>query len=626
MPGMPGIPLPSAGGTVTWTIPLSVTVQLGPEIRVSLAGSEVLASSSSGVAGPLPGSGQTQTPPTPVQGAAATDDAVNRAREVLADRTEVLEVRGGFLWQDGRMTDREAIVVVVDPNAANTDTINPGDIQTALTTTPDLAGIPVDVTVGGASALLRAAQEPSRFANESRLIAELFQERVPEITYTPPTNVTLDEVKAAMQVTCHVSPDDGWPVLRAFLDRVKKTLTIGMYDLTAPHVVDKLKEIGHKPKVKINLAIQRGASGVGEGEKKHDIPEEIAIEDLRQIMKDRFRQAYVDVKDEDRTFGGYYHIKVAVRDGEEVWLSSGNMQSSNQPNIQPAADQESTLGPLKRFNREWHVVIRNKKLARIFEGFLLHDLKVAEENPAEADAPGPEVLVPEAAFEGDLDILEAGAQARYFSNKVFPSQASAPVRVQPLLTPDNYLDHVIPLIRSAQSKLFIQNQSLNLLHPAGKNEARFLELWNAIKERQLAGVDVRMIFRVIKIDEDAARATMERLVKFGLKRDSILVQEGCHTKGVIVDSKVLLLGSHNWTNGGVTVNRDASLIFWHPEMAQYYEQVFLFDWEALTRLPKPKAPTPGGTPGAHERLELAVPGLVTPTDRVRVRISDLLDG
>jgi phosphatidylserine/phosphatidylglycerophosphate/cardiolipin synthase-like enzyme len=44
-----------------------------------------------------------------------------------------------------------------------------------------------------------------------------------------------------------------------------------------------------------------------------------------------------------------------------------------------------------------------------------------------------------------------------------------------------------------------------------------------------------------------------------------------------------LVGSHNWTNQGTLVNRDASLIFEDEEIAAYFEQIFWFDWKNLSR-------------------------------------------
>jgi phosphatidylserine/phosphatidylglycerophosphate/cardiolipin synthase-like enzyme len=114
-------------------------------------------------------------------------------------------------------------------------------------------------------------------------------------------------------------------------------------------------------------------------------------------------------------------------------------------------------------------------------------------------------------------------------------------------------------------------------------------------------------------------------VKFGFNPECIRVQQGCHTKGVVVDSEAVLVGSHNWTNHGVTANRDASLIFRHPEIARYYEAIFLFDWDTLARQPRPAWPASisRGTP--RERIELARPDLPQPPDGARLDLRELLD-
>jgi phosphatidylserine/phosphatidylglycerophosphate/cardiolipin synthase-like enzyme len=90
---------------------------------------------------------------------------------------------------------------------------------------------------------------------------------------------------------------------------------------------------------------------------------------------------------------------------------------------------------------------------------------------------------------------------------------------------------------------------------------------------------VRIIFRNI----GPIRKKLESLLLAGFNMDRIRVQGACHTKGIVIDSATVLLGSHNWTNQGVEANRDASLLIHHPEIAGYYERVFLHDWEHLAR-------------------------------------------
>jgi V8-like Glu-specific endopeptidase len=610
----------AAQGAVTWTIPLRVTVQLGPKLHFIQPDVTATPDSLSSPQLPTPNNGD---PPQPLSVKSEPAIAAARARELLDGHPEVLEVRDGFVWQDGLMTERRAVVVAIDPRVS----VALGDPHETLGIPLEIDGLPVDIIFGGPTAVLRAAELRGRLVAGALPLADLSEERVPKITYIKPEGLSLDEVTEPMEVICHVSPDDGWPVLNDFLTRVKKTLTVSICDLSAPHVVRKLRELAEASSdFYLNLSMQRGFAGGLTGVKENDLNETDVVESLHKSMGDRFRQAYVNSSGDDRTFAGAYHLNVAVRDGQELWLSSGSMQSSNQPppDVQPANNNEQTFGPLRHYNREWHVIIKNKKLAQTFEAYLLHDLKTAEANPAELPLLVNELFVNAELLASETAFLEELAPPRYFARKLIRESADAPVTVQALLTPDNYLDHVIQLVRSAQSSLFIQNQSLALLDPLEHNEHAFIELWQAIRSRQNTGVDVRMIFRV-HFDEDEARVIKDRLAKFGFKPECIRVQKGCHTKGVIVDSKVLLIGSHNWTNQLVTANRAASLIFRHSEIARYYEQIFLFDWERLAREPKPASLNSISRGGAKKRIEPAWRYRPQLAKTVRLSLRDLLD-
>jgi len=47
---------------------------------------------------------------------------------------------------------------------------------------------------------------------------------------------------------------------------------------------------------------------------------------------------------------------------------------------------------------------------------------------------------------------------------------------------------------------------------------------------------------------------------------------------MIVDGEVVALGSQNWSADGVIRNRDATLIIYNREAAQYWGQIFEHDW------------------------------------------------
>lgn len=149
--------------------------------------------------------------------------------------------------------------------------------------------------------------------------------------------------------------------------------------------------------------------------------------------------------------------------------------------------------------------------------------------------------------------------------------------MQPVLSPDNYLERTFDLINGAERSIFFQNQSLKIrkTRPEG-----YEKLLRTLLEKQQAGLDVRSIFRPFQ----DIRSDLEALQAFKFDMGKVRLDEKCHTKGIIVDSRMVMLGSHNWTNAGTSYNPDASLIFYDPEIAEFFERIYLYDWS--------RAPTP----------------------------------
>ena len=70
---------------------------------------------------------------------------------------------------------------------------------------------------------------------------------------------------------------------------------------------------------------------------------------------------------------------MAVRDRSAFWLSSGNWNNSNQPDIDPVsvpADAQQA----RRRDRDWHVVVEQPQLAGVFEDYIRNDQQVAASN------------------------------------------------------------------------------------------------------------------------------------------------------------------------------------------------------------------------------------------------------
>jgi phosphatidylserine/phosphatidylglycerophosphate/cardiolipin synthase-like enzyme len=542
--------------------------------------------------------------------AAAIRSARTHAAQLMA-LPNVVAVRGGYKFVDGRITDTAAVVVAVDRKLASVP-----DLERIPAILPD--GIPTDVTIAdpierlAASGELEAVGGPALQGPQPLLIDELQSfdaetielEALTPITYLPPPGASLDPVTGPMAVTCHVSPDAGWAVLRPFLQGAQDEITLGMYDFTAPHVFETARALLAASGVEWQQTLGPHESlpkpGDDDSTKEDDKPESVVNAALADAAPTRFESTFAHVG-KNRTFASAYHIKVAVRDRVATWLSSGNWQSSNQPSMDfqdPAA--ERALMP--DYNRDWHIVVESAPLAETFRRYLRHDFDTASTflEGVAVEPELPDLLVPVG------DELEAAAPVfDVFAPQRFEFAANDPLTIQPILTPDNYVEVVLALLRERpQRRLYFQNQSLNPINEPTPEWTELLSLLAASSRDP--SLDVRIIFRDIFL----TRKKIESIKAAGFDMDRVRVQVNCHTKGIIIDSETVLIGSHNWTNQGVQANRDASLLIRRPEIAQYYERIFLHDWDKVARstIDEEAMPVPAGTDGVLNEAAAPVDG------------------
>ena len=471
--------------------------------------------------------------------------AVQEAQRLYRGRPDVRAVEAGWKFRGGWITDQRAVVFAV-PQKLGAQALHAAGLEPLPA---EVLGVPTDV---------RPATPDDLGLRQAALEARAWQS-----SYTPPPDAAalLAEVHADMTVTLHASPDAGFVVLSDFLGGVKTRLTLGMYDFTAPHIVQALLA-GLGSAASLQLVLQQGED-IGQGTKAQDWPESQVVQTLQDALHARFRMVWADVRGPGSAFKSAYHIKVAVRDSDSFWLSSGNWQSSNQPNTDPLHGPDTQPPLLTAYNREWHAVVQHAGLAHTFERFLQHDFERAQ--AAHPAPPSPQLWVAQSS-------LEARAARTAAPHYTAPKILKKRLRVQPVLTPDNYGPHVLDLIHAAKKRLYFQNQSLSIL---AQNPPHFQALLSALLARQQEGLDVRLIIR----DIGDVRRTVSAARDFGFDTGRLRLQVGCHTKGLICDGQAVLLGSQNWTGDGTGFNRDASLILHDAEAAGYFERLFLYDWE-----------------------------------------------
>lgn len=556
--------------TIQLQIPIEITVRVG------------------GVT--LPSDGRVAPVAPSAGGGDPLDNALRAAKEAVAGDPDVIDVRLGYRFKRGWITDERVVVVEVRNKLSSAELAASGKRPLP----PQILGIGVDVRT---AALMDQLEHLG-------VDLEALEARAKPGLYHEPPNLSLDRVKEPMKALFHVSPDSGFPNLKAFLGRVKRHLTATMYEWDPNHISDAIEAAMARSGHSLTMVTQRKGT-------------EEAVDDMQRRLGGKFRHVWASVG-AGRLIPSAYHIKVASRDGEEFWLSSGNWKDSNQADINPAGDHTTGIAPLRGHNREWHAIIRHPKLAALFQSYIEFDFAEAQRVPVPEgiEVALPDVFVPEEAF---MEAAEARVQVQYFD----PLPIDRELDVQPLLTPDRdarghrlFMTHALEMVEGARRKVYVQNQSFNLL---ADNADEFETFFGALRDKQKAGLDVRVIFRDGREFSAANGAKQQQLLEhlkdFGIDTDFVRVQRKCHTKGIIVDSAEVMLGSHNLTNEGSLFNRDASLRVRDADVAQYFEKIFLFDWEVLAAQESDELV--GG-------IRIANPGEETPAGFRRVSVAELL--
>lgn len=424
---------------------------------------------------------------------------------------------------------------------------------------------------------------------------------------------SFDRVEEDMRVTAHVGPEYSWDQLKAFLDGAGQSLVSAIYEFHGKHIADALEQ---RLRAGVDLRLVMDNLTFTEVEKKKlEFPRAETFERWQGSFGNRFNRV-VAPEGAHGLISNAYHIKVTVREDDTLWLSSGNWKmDSSQPEISDAQRANAQNKDLPG-NREWHVVVKSKTLAKRFRNHIAQDFQRSTDlgggaTPREREAPDLLVDVP------IVPLLERRAPSALLKPKTFTGRR----KVKPLLTPDRegavYSRAVLELIRSARKSLLFQIPYIGMPSNPRVGRGYIDELIDALTEKLKTLDDARVLLRSGGKEYSAPAHAAWYFKSKGVRIQERLRRiENHHTKGMIVDGKRVLIGSHNWSQSGVTLNRDASLLFDDREIAEYYARAFEIDWLRSNPI----------APKRHTRQEavLEAVGEAPPPGYRRVPLSQLL--
>ena len=522
------VAVPAGSNAVSVTIPITITITIGTPVSTS----------------PAPTARSRVFDVARVEAAAAEFHA-SRPSDVLATRV-------GFFDEDDAIGDVPFIAASVSPDRL---------AQVVHQGPDEVHGIPIHYIPADPSEQIAARPQV---------------ESATSILYDDDARTSgdfsFDPIEEDMSVIMHVGPEYSWAVLNKFLQEAQGRLVSAMYEFHATHIKDEIER-----RLNEGLAYTLVLDDkTFHGEREGDFDRLAVFADW--ATKYPAFQRIVAPEGNAGLISDAYHIKVSIRDDDTFWLSSGNWKAgSSQPLVTKADLQGATASDLPG-NREWHVVVRNATLARHYRAHVLQDFERsralgAREVPSKKRRE--HVLVP---LQDESVVLERRPPDEILA----PVRIERPVKVRSLLTPDRkgavFCDAVLDLITSAKHSLLFQIPYITL-PPNPRANRGFIDQLIAALTTALKNLDDARVLL-----SGGSKFSDPRHVAWYLKSKKVDIGsrlhaiERHHTKGMIVDDRYVLLGSQNWSAPGVTLNRDASLLFDDRDVAAYYRRAFEVDW------------------------------------------------
>jgi len=354
------------------------------------------------------------------------------------------------------------------------------------------------------------------------------------------------------EATAFVSPDCSFYALRGEMENASSSLYINLYQFDNPCLMDVVVDALNRS---VNVCLLLEGSPVG------------GITDEGRYIAKTITERGGTVRLSRDPF--LNHAKYAVIDNKTVIVMTENWKYTGVPS-------NNSFG-----NRGWGIVIRNKEVANYFKAVFLEDLYRGEK------------------FAPKLEDLEENA---FFMTRAIPQGSYVPVfepwtvtcsfTVIPVLAPDTILSNetILGAINSAQESIFVQQFSAGRFW--GKEPNPFITALIGAARR---GCEVKVLLDSKDYnvntwnDNDEAVAWMNKVAsEENLNLEANLVDldslglTKLHTKGLIVDGKVVIITSLNW-NANSIHNREAGVIVESEEIASFYNEVFFYDWNVSVK-------------------------------------------
>ncbi|MEA1905460.1 MAG: phospholipase D-like domain-containing protein, partial [Euryarchaeota archaeon] len=367
-------------------------------------------------------------------------------------------------------------------------------------------------------------------------------------------------------VTVFTSPDSSFTAIADAIDNARESICLNLYQFHNFYLMDRIIAAIERG-VEVKIMLEGGpVNGIAD-EERYVASETVAAGgDVRFMISDRDRRVH------DRY--AFNHAKYAIIDDETTIVTTENWKNTGVP-------INNTFG-----NRGWGIIINNPDTADYFSSVFVEDWKPASKDsfPFTSDDPiyGDKYGSPPHDFVPDRTILTGNYTSPFRSEIV-----SGTFNVSPVLSPDTSLletGSIIGMINGANDSVYVEQLYIrNWGTHADPKPNPFLE---AAINASRRGCEVKILLDStygVK-NEVMGECLNDIAASENLNLEARLIDNApmglnkTHTKGVIVDHSQVLISSINWNENSARNNREAGVIIENCDVAEFYTEVFFYDW------------------------------------------------
>ncbi|RLI54096.1 MAG: hypothetical protein DRP09_13975, partial [Candidatus Thorarchaeota archaeon] len=355
----------------------------------------------------------------------------------------------------------------------------------------------------------------------------------PESVHSP-SAFTWQTFNKNLNVTTFASPDNSRDTLWHFLNMAQESIYVEIFGINNPYLLDLIHEI-HAAKPSLEMKFLLGWNSIGYYSQNDYVANNLTL------------LGYPVRWTSDSEFT-YAHQKFVIIDNETTIIHSGNWAKTSFPEDG------------KKANREWSIAMTDTEITGYYRDVFDYDWSNGINYDPGAHGTGSPLSYTEAS----------STYPRPFATN---GEFSGPMNVTPIFSPDTSLQGLLYCINAAQATLDIQIPYFTSVGDAGAVD-QVVDAIIAAKER---GVTVRVISEE-EYDWDLVAAMFKQHDIPIVWQDTRWFSAN-HNKGIIVDGRIVLISSINYSDGSISDNREAGVIIENEDVAKWYQEIYDFDWQ-----------------------------------------------